>query len=75
MKTWVAWFGFGDIFPAMEPKVDRSNWKAGQRVVRKDSDELGTVVEAYLGFIKVRWDSGSTSYYRPGEPGNVKLAE
>ena len=25
--------------------------------------------------MKVKWDGGSTSYYRPGEPGNVKLAE
>jgi hypothetical protein len=59
----------------MEPEVDRSAWTVGQRVTRKDSDELGAVVEVYLGVVKVRWDGGSTSYYRPGEPGNVKLAE
>jgi hypothetical protein len=59
----------------MEPKVDRSNWKVGQRVARKDGNELGTVVEVCLGVVKVRWDRGSTSYYLPGEIGNVKLAE
>jgi hypothetical protein len=59
----------------MEPEVDRFNWKACQRVVRKDSDELGTVVEVDRGVVKVKWDWGKTSYYLPGEPGNVKLAE
>jgi hypothetical protein len=59
----------------MEPEVDRSHWKVGQRVARKDSDELGTVVEVDRGVVKVKWDRGKTSYYHPGEPGNVKLAE
>jgi hypothetical protein len=59
----------------MEPPVDRTGWKVGQRVARKDSDELGAVVEADRGVVKVKWDRGKTSYYRPGEPGNVKRAE
>ena len=59
----------------MEPAVDRSDWKVGQRVVRKDSDELGIIVEVCRGVVKVKWDLGKTSYYRPHEPGNVKLAE
>jgi hypothetical protein len=59
----------------MEPQVDRSEWKPGQRVARKDSDELGTIAEIDRGVVKVKWDSGQTSYYHPGELGNVKLAE
>jgi hypothetical protein len=57
----------------MEP--DRNDWKVGQRVARRDSDELGTIVEMDRGVVKVKWDRGQTSYYQPGEPGNVKLAE
>jgi hypothetical protein len=59
----------------MEPKVDRSDWKRSQRVARKDSDELGTIAEIDRGVVKVKWDRGKTSYYLPGESGNVKLAE
>jgi hypothetical protein len=59
----------------MEPEVDRSGWKIGQRVARKDSDLLGTIVEVDRGVVKVKWDGGKTSYYLPSEPGNVKLAE
>jgi hypothetical protein len=55
-----------------EPTGNRATWKAGQRVVRKDTDELGTVVETD-GTIKVRWYSGSTSYFRHGIPGNIQL--
>jgi hypothetical protein len=58
----------------MEPPVDRTGWKVGLRVTRRDSDESGIIVEVNSGFIKVRWHKGKTSYYRPGEPGNVKLA-
>jgi hypothetical protein len=59
----------------MEPEVDRSHWKAGQRVARKDSDELGIIVEVDQGVVKVKWDRGKTSYYHPNVPGNVKIAE
>ena len=45
--------------------------RVGQRVCRKDSDEQGTVVESN-GEIKVKWDSGRTSYFRRGNPGNVR---
>jgi len=51
------------------------DWRVGQRVARKDSDELGTVVEVDSGLVKVKWDRGRTSYYRPRKPGNVKIAE
>jgi hypothetical protein len=59
----------------MEPEIDRSHWKVGQRVMRKDSDQLGVVVQVEGGVVKVKWDRGQTSYYHPGEPGNVKPAE
>lgn len=50
-------------------------WRLGQRVARKNSDELGTVVEVDRDLVKVKWDRGRTSYYRPYRPGNVKIAE
>lgn len=43
----------------------------GQRIVRKESTEGGTVVEANGSSIKVKWDRGATSYYRRGMQGNV----
>lgn len=49
----------------------RAKWRVGLRVSRRDSDELGTVVEAD-GKIKVKWDGGSTSYFLHGEDVNVK---
>jgi hypothetical protein len=50
--------------------------KVGQIVSRKNSDELGLVVDVdNPGMVKVKWDRGRTSYFRPGLPANVKLAE
>jgi hypothetical protein len=46
----------------------------GQRVIRKDSPEGGTVVETTGTQIKVKWDRGRTSYYRRGAEGNVLAA-
>jgi hypothetical protein len=48
--------------------------RAGQRVSRRDTEELGTVVEAD-GEIKVKWDNGQTSYFRRNKPANVRLKE
>ena len=53
-------------------EFDRANWRAGQRVSRADSEELGIVIEARRT-IKVKWDDGRTSYYHPDAPANVKL--
>jgi hypothetical protein len=53
---------------------DSTGWRVGQRVSRKDSRALGTIVEAN-GEVKVKWDDGKTSYYRRGLPGNVKLVD
>lgn len=42
------------------------NWRVGQRVCREeDPEQLGTVTEVDRQEIKVKWDSGVTSYYRP----------
>lgn len=53
---------------------DRTTWPVGLRVSRKDTDERGTVVECDGG-IKVKWDSGQTSYFRHGKQANVELNE
>jgi hypothetical protein len=52
--------------------ADRATWRVGQRVSRNNTDELGTVVKIN-GSIKVKWDGGSTSYFRHGIPGNIQL--
>lgn len=54
------------------PTSSRATWRVGQRVGRKDTDQLGTVIEVD-GEIKVKWDDGRTSYYRHGEQANVEL--
>jgi hypothetical protein len=51
---------------------NRATWRIGQRVARKDTKERGTVTETD-GKIKVKWDSGKTSYYRHGAAANVEL--
>jgi hypothetical protein len=51
--------------------ADRATWKVGQRVSRKDTEELGTVTKIN-GSIKVKWDGGRTSYFRHGKPGNIE---
>jgi len=57
---------------AIAPGPNRATWRVGQRVSRKNSKELGTVVETD-GHIKVQWDNGQTSYYRHGAEANVEL--
>ena len=52
--------------------TSRAAWRVGQRVARKDTQELGTVIEND-GSIKVKWDAGRTSYFRHGESANIKL--
>jgi hypothetical protein len=54
--------------------MDANELRAGQRVSRKTTDELGTIVEAD-GEIKVKWDSGRTSYFRRGQAANVRSTE
>lgn len=52
----------------------RSTWPVGLRVMRKNSAERGTVAECD-GKIKVKWDSGQTSYFRHSDQANVELEE
>jgi hypothetical protein len=60
--------------PAAEPNWIPASWHAGVRVRRVDSSERGTIVEAD-GAIKVRWDSGRTSYYRRKVPANIRIEQ
>jgi hypothetical protein len=56
------------------PIRNRAAWTVGQRVSRKDTDELGTVTKIN-GSIKVKWDGGRTSYFQHGKPGNIRLKQ
>ena len=49
-------------------------WQVGNRVSRKDSAALGTIVDAG-GQIKIRWDGGRISHFRRDRPANVKLVD
>jgi hypothetical protein len=53
---------------------DRDNWRVGQRVTRRDTEEQGTIAAAN-GQIKVKWDGGRTSYYDRITPANVQLSQ
>lgn len=64
----------------MPPRPPTSNYcptllRKGQRVTRLDSDEKGTIAEASTSEVKIRWDGGGTSYFRPGARSNMKLVE
>lgn len=54
------------------PDTSRATWPVGQRVARKSTKELGLVVDND-GSIKVRWDSGGTSYFRHSAAADVEL--
>ncbi|MGE9008167.1 hypothetical protein ACO2JO_06270 [Leptospira interrogans] len=54
--------------------INMTDLQVGQRVAREDSGEQGTIVEAD-GEIKVKWDSGRTSYYRRKKPAKIELVE
>ena len=54
---------------------DRAKWRAGQRVSHKGSKAHGTVAEVAQHAVKIRWDSGATSYYRPDNLSDVVLKE
>jgi hypothetical protein len=55
-------------------ETEPAGWRSGQRVARKGTGELGTIVAAN-GKIKVKWDGGRTSYYGPEDRINVQLKE
>jgi len=58
----------------MNPNQQGTDWRVGARVVRKDSEEFGTIVEADDN-IKVNWDDGRTSYFHRDKPANVQLVD
>lgn len=58
--------------PSTKLPSDTSAWTVGRRVTRPDGNDVGTILEV-TDQIKVGWDSGKTSYFRPGAAGNVLL--
>jgi hypothetical protein len=52
----------------MEPASAR--WRVGQRITRIKPEAIGTVVEVD-GLLKVKWDTGATSYYSLNQSGNI----
>jgi hypothetical protein len=57
---------------AIQAKAVRAAWRIGRRVYRKHSEERGIIVAAN-GQIKVKWDSGRTSYFRRDKRANLHL--
>jgi hypothetical protein len=56
---------------SVEKPIKFFSWLVGQRVSRKDADDLGTVIET-MPKLKVRWDRGQTSYFDRERPANVR---
>lgn len=57
------------VLPLLTP-----DWTTGRRVSRPDGKDTGTIVEAGSE-IKVKWDSGRTSYFGRGKAANVRLED
>ncbi len=51
---------------------DRTIWHVGVRITRNCGKDAGTIVAAN-GEVKVKWDSGRTSYYRRKNLANIEL--
>lgn len=63
--------------PKISTNIAGGAWECGVRVSRTDKTdqhELGTIIGAN-GQIKVRWDSGQTSYYHRSKLTNLSLAK
>ena len=54
---------------------DRAKWRVGQRISRIATGDRGTVDEVSEHTIKIKCDSGATSYYRRADVGSVLLKE
>jgi hypothetical protein len=54
--------------------ISITDLQVGQRVARDDVGDIGTIVEAD-GEIKVKWDSGRTSYHRRKSRAKIQLVE
>jgi hypothetical protein len=73
--TRVGFHGLGALLlenPEIGLAVDLSHLRVGAKVARRHKDELGTVIEM-TGYLKVKWDDGKTSYYRPRSGYNIRL--
>jgi putative component of toxin-antitoxin plasmid stabilization module len=55
--------------------AQRAAWRMGERVSRIATGDRGTVDEVREHTIKIKWDSGATSYYRRDDLSNVLLKE
>ena len=51
-----------------------SKLRTGQCVLGKDPQQTGVVVDADRAQVKIKWDNGKTSYYRPDYLGDVELS-
>jgi hypothetical protein len=47
-----------------------ARWRVGLRVTRVNPEAIGTVVEVN-GQLKVKWDTGATSYYSLDQSPNI----
>jgi hypothetical protein len=51
-----------------------TKWYVGQRVTRVKPEKIGTVVEVD-GRMKVKWDTGGTSYYSLDQSRTIRPVE
>jgi hypothetical protein len=58
----------------LRPIGDAARLKRGQRVSRKKSDASGNITEASERGVKVKWDTGETSYYTGDEQAGVRAS-
>lgn len=49
-----------------------STAQVGDRVMKELGNEGGTVIDDANSQIKVKWDKGSTSYFKRGAKGNIR---
>lgn len=55
-------------------KNDPRTWKIGQRVLRQDTGEKGTIIQAPV-LIRVKWDGGRVSKYDRENPEKIHALE
>ena len=60
---------------AYDMAAQSAAWRIGERVARIGSGNRGTVDEVTEHAVKIKWDSGATSYYRRDDVGRVLLKE
>ena len=50
-----------------------SDWSIGRRVSRRDGSDAGTIVDSGNQDLKVKWDSGRTSYFQRQKLSDIVL--